>query len=273
MNNGSIGIFDSGFGGLTVLSEVAKLFTKENIIYFGDVARSPYGPKSKETIIKYALEISKFLFNQGVKIIVIACNTASSCALEVLQEEYSIPIIGVIQPGAEEAVRITKNYKIGVIGTEGTINNNVYNRIIKSLNKEMQVVSQPCPLFVSLVEEGWVDTEVTHLIAKEYLSSLKENQVDTLILGCTHYPLLKDVIQKVMGKDVFLIDSATTVANKVKSILEEQNILSSKESSGNIRFYVSDEPSRFVRIGERFLDKEIRVITQIDISGMLEKGR
>lgn len=267
MNNGAIGIFDSGFGGLTVLSEIAKLLPKEDIIYFGDVARSPYGSKSKETIIKYALEISKFLFEQGVKLINIACNTASACSLDVLQERYSIPIIGVIQPGAEEAVKITKNCKIGVIGTEGTINNNVYNRVIKSLNKKIQVISQPCPLFVSLVEEGWVDTEVTHLIAKEYLSSLKENQIDVLILGCTHYPLLKDVIQRVMGENVSLIDSAVTVANKIKSILEEQNILSSKDSNGVIKFYVSDEPTKFVRIGERFLEREIRVITQIDVSG------
>lgn len=267
MNNGAIGIFDSGFGGLTVLSEIAKLLPKEDIIYFGDVARAPYGPKSKETIIKYALEISKFLFEQGVKVINIACNTASACSLDVLQERYPIPIIGVIQPGAEEAVRITKNYKIGVIGTEGTINNNIYNRIIKSLNKEIQVISQPCPLFVPLVEEGWVDTEVTYLIAKEYLSSLKENQIDTLILGCTHYPLLKGIIQRVVGENVSLIDSAITVAYKIKSILEEQNILSSKDSNGVIKFYVSDEPTKFVRIGERFLGREIRVITQIDISG------
>lgn len=268
MNNGAIGIFDSGFGGLTVLSEIVKLLPHEDIIYFGDVARSPYGPKSKETIIKYALEISKFLFEQGVKIINIACNTASACSLDVLQEKYSIPIIGVIRPGAEEAVKITKNYKIGVIGTEGTINNNVYNRVIKSLNKEIQVISQPCPLFVSLVEEGWVDTEVTYLIAKEYLSSLKENQIDTLILGCTHYPLLKDVIQRIMGEDVSLVDSTITVANKIKSILKEKNILSSKDSNGIIKFYVSDEPTKFIRIGERFLGKEIRVITQIDVSGI-----
>ncbi|MFH1449005.1 MAG: glutamate racemase [bacterium] len=269
MSNEPIGIFDSGLGGLTVLSEITKILPKEDLIYFGDTARTPYGSKSKDTIIKYSLEISKFLFNQGVKALVVACHTATSYALDTLQERYQIPIIGVVEQGAKEAVNATKNGRIGVIGTEGTISNNLYAKIIKLLNSEVQIISQPCPLFVPLVEEGWIETEVTYLIAKEYLSPLKENQVDTLILGCTHYPLVKKVIQEVMGNEVTLIDAATVVANKVKDVLEKLGLSSAKESYGHLRYYVSDEPARFTKMGERFLHKEMRIITQVDVSGYI----
>jgi len=195
-----IGVFDSGIGGLTVVKEIIKLLPYENLVYFGDTARVPYGIKSKETIIKFSLENTLFLLQQDVKVIVVACNTSSSLALPIIRRHFKIPIIGVIMPGAKEAVYATKNKKIGVLGTRATINSNAYEEEIKRLDSGMHVYSQACPMFVPLVEEGWINDSITTKVAEKYLGLMRAKGVDTVILGCTHYPLLKSKIQEVMGK-------------------------------------------------------------------------
>lgn len=260
-----IGIFDSGVGGLTVAAEIMKTLPSEEIIYFGDLARTPYGSKSQDTIRRFSIEIVNFLIKQQVKIIVVACNTASSLALTELKERFSLPIIGVIQPGVLKAIKSTKSKRIGVIGTSATISSNAYSKAIKSINPTIQVLSEACPLFVPLVEEGWVDHEVTKLVAKEYLTPLKENQIDTLILGCTHYPFLKGILQEVMGDGIVLIDSAVEVAQETEKVLRENNLIRSQNPNPAHKFYVSDASSRFVEIGEMLLGKKIRVVTQVEI--------
>jgi len=261
-----IGIFDSGVGGLTVAAEIMNILPAENIIYFGDIARTPYGSKSPETVKRFSIEIVNFLIKQRVKMIVVACNTASSLALGVLKEKFSLPIIGVIKPGVLKAVKSTRSKRIGVIGTQATISSNAYLDAIKSIDVSIHVLSQPCPLFVPLVEEGWLEHEVTKLIAKEYLAPLKENQIDTLILGCTHYPFLKGILQEVMGDGVVLVDSAIEVAQETKKILTQNNLLCQQNSNPSYKFYVSDASSKFVEIGKILLGKKIRVVTQVEIS-------
>ncbi len=203
-----IGIFDSGIGGLTVLKEIQRELPLEDLIYLGDTARVPYGTRSPETVTRYSFENTGFLVSHGIKLLVVACNTASSISLEAIKAAFSVPVIGVIEPGARAAVRATRNKRIGVIGTEATIKSGSYQRAIRAINSGVRTITTPCPLFVPLVEEGWLNEEVTYLVAKKYLSHLIEEDIDTLVLGCTHYPLLKIPIERVMGDGMTLIDSA-----------------------------------------------------------------
>lgn len=260
--NKAIGVFDSGVGGLTVLKEIVRLLPHEDSIYVGDTARVPYGTKSKETVTRYSLEITDFLIEKGIKLLVVACNTASAVALPALKAHHHLPIIGVITPGARKAAATTKTRKVGVIGTEGTIKSGAYEKAIKSIAQDIEVVSKACPLFVPLAEEGWTDNDVAVAAAERYLAGMKG--VDTLVLGCTHYPLLKEVISKVVGNTVNLIDSGEETAREVKRVLEEQGTLKD-EDSGNRTFYVTDTPDRFVNIGLNFLGGGLAYVERVEI--------
>ncbi len=261
MDSRPIGVFDSGVGGLTVVKEIVRQLPQEDIIYFGDTAHLPYGPKSPQTVKRLVRDNIRFLYKKRVKIIILACHTASAFALEEIRKENPIPIIGVIGPGAEEALKVTKNKRIGVIGTYGTIRSGVYAKELKRLEPEVFVIEKPCPLFVPLVEEGWLRKEATRLIIGEYLEPLKDEGIDTLILGCTHYPLLKEEIAQVMG-EVSLIDSARATVNQVKRILEKKNLLA-KGGVPRHSFFVSDAPERFAHLGRIFLGKEIEKVEKI----------
>ena len=258
-----IGIFDSGIGGLTVVKEVIKLLPYENIIYFGDTARVPYGIKSKETIVKFSLENTLFLLQKDVKMIVVACNTSSSLALSVIRKHFKIPILGVIIPGAKEAVYATKNKKIGVIGTRATINSHAYKEEIKRLDGSVKVFSQACPMFVPIVEEGWVNDGIAKKVAQKYLLPLKAKGIDTLILGCTHYPLLKVRIHEIMGKAVTLIDSAQQVAVEVKQVLSQEGLLNRKKMRPTREYFVSDEVAIFKNVAKRFLGSELKEVKRV----------
>lgn len=261
----AIGIFDSGVGGLTVLGEIMKALPQEDSIYLGDTARVPYGTKSPETVIRFSRQIASFLVKKDIKLLVVACNTASAVALEVLQAEFSIPVVGVIEPGAERAVAVTKNGKVGVIGTAGTIRSSAYTKAIKRINPDIEVVTAACPMFVPLAEEGWVDNEVARLTAATYLQDMKAHGVDTLVLGCTHYPLLKGIIAEVMGDGVTLVDSAAETAKTVKTILARSNELRPESEQGNHHFYVTDVPAGFIRVGNRFLGSAFGDVYQVEL--------
>lgn len=263
MNNKPIGIFDSGIGGLTVMKEISEQLPYEDIIYFGDTARVPYGTRSKETIIKYTFQCINFLISKNIKLVVIACNTATASALEQVKKHFDIPIIGVVEPGVITATETTKNQKIGIIGTTSTINSNAYQESIRTKLPDAEVIGVSCPLFVPIVEEGWQDTEVAHLTADKYLLELKEHGVDTLVLGCTHYPILKYTISKVT--DATLINPAFETAKTVKSLLESSNLNTNKKQRPKEEFYVSDDPEKFRRIGGNILNKNIESIEKIDI--------
>lgn len=266
MNNSNpIGIFDSGVGGLTVVKKIVSLLPNENIIYFGDTARVPYGTKSNDTVIEYAFQDAKFLLNKNVKIIVVACNTASSIALKALQDKLSIPVIGMIEPGTKLALQKTKSGRIGIIGTNATINNKAYSKELLRLDPKLKVYEKACPLFVPLAEEGLINHPATRLIAEEYLGELKEDDIDTLVLGCTHYPILAKVIQKVIGNKVELIDSGTAASFVVKDYLEGQGLLNKSNNIGLSEFYVSDLPKRFKEIAERFLGRSLEHVHKIDL--------
>ena len=252
-----IGIFDSGVGGLTVVRQIQKLLPGEDVVYFGDTARVPYGTKSRETITKFSVENVEFLMKQDVKIVVVACNTASSLSIDFLKRCFRVPIIGVIEPGAKGAVSATRSLRIGVIGTSATVSSGAYEKAIRKLSPRIRVASGSCPLFVPLVEEGWLRKPVTREVASIYLAPLKAAKVDTLILGCTHYPLLKEVIQGIMGPKVLLIDSAKEVAKDAKIILDSAGLLNTPGRKGKHKFFVSDEPSRFTAVAGRFLKKKI----------------
>ena len=252
-----IGIFDSGVGGLTVVNQVQKLLPKEDIVYFGDTARVPYGTKSKETVTRFSVENVEFLMRHNVKLVVVACNTASSLSLDFLKRCFRVPIVGVIEPGAKGAISVTRSGRIGVIATPATINSGAYERAIRKLKLGVSVFSQSCPLFVPLVEEGWIDKGVTNEIVSIYLAPLTKKRIDTLVLGCTHYPLLKGAIDKVMGRGVGLIDSATEAAKEVGEILDASGMLKVSKKAGKSVFFVSDEPARFIKMGERFLRRRI----------------
>jgi glutamate racemase len=258
-----IGIFDSGIGGLTVFKEMRRDLPAEDLVYFGDTAHVPYGTKSKETVTKFSIENTLFLQSFGVKMVVVACNTASSLALESLQRKFSIPIVGVIEPGAREAIRKTKNGRIGVIGTKGTIHSNSYENWLRKLDPSVKVYSSACPLFVPFVEEGWLEGEVVTKVAKTYLSALKKFKIDTLILGCTHYPLLAPVIQKIMGPKVKLVNSARETAKEARRLLVKMGESASRVKSPELQFYVSDEPEQFRTLGERFLGKHIPSVAKV----------
>ena len=264
--NKAIGVFDSGFGGLTVVSEILKQLPNESIIYFGDTAHLPYGSKSKETITKYSLAIKDFLLNRGVKIIVVACNTASACAIDALKKSTEVPVVDVINPGARAVLNLTKNKRIGIIGTTATIKSKAYEATILKLNSEVRIFTQQCPLIVPLVEEGWIENQVTLLIAKEYLTVLKEEKIDSLVLGCTHYPLLKKIIMRVMGLEVALVDSAEETAKEVKRVLSENKLMNENSTiPANFEYFVSDDPEKFVKLGKNFLGKEITNIEKIEL--------
>lgn len=256
--NKPIGIFDSGIGGLTVVKAVMQTLPDEQIVYFGDTARVPYGNKSTLTIKKFSYQIAQFLVSHDVKFIIVACNTVSATSLDWLTSHYLLPIIGVIEPAVNDALKATKNNRIGVIGTRATIASNAYPHSILKKNPKAKVFSKPCPLLVPLAEEGWLDSKATDIILEEYLEELKRKKIDTLILGCTHYPLLKDKIQQVMGGKVILIDSAVSVAKQVKHMLHKSKSVAEKKLiQHRNKFYFSDIPRSFAELTKRFLGKSI----------------
>jgi glutamate racemase len=257
--NRPIGIFDSGLGGLTVVKAVLKELPHENIVYFGDTARVPYGSKSKETVTRFSVENTEFLLRLNAKAIVVACNTSSSLSLGALRARFGVPIIGVITPGVRRALALTKNHRIGVIGTAATIRSGAYGKEIKKHNNSSVCIAQSCPLLVPLVEENWITTGITRTIATTYLMPLLKRNIDTLILGCTHYPLLKRVIKKVAGRHIRLVDSAEAVAVDLRRLLQENDALR-REGKPQHKFFVSDEPINFKVIGERFLGRKISFI-------------
>jgi glutamate racemase len=252
-----IGIFDSGIGGLTVARAVYERLPDESTVYFGDTARVPYGPKSPETVRRYSLEILDWLLRQEVKAVVIACNTSTAHALETLQRHSPVPVIGVIEPGAQAAAAASRSGLIGVIGTAGTIASNAYARAIQRTRPDARVEQRACPLFVPLVEEGWFEHPAADLIAREYLEPLRHTGVDTLVLGCTHYPLLKGLLQRVMGPDVVLIDSGEETAGAVVRTLEHGAIRAPSNGQVTHRFAVSDDEARFRQVGVRFIGERL----------------
>ncbi|MDY0385400.1 glutamate racemase [Trichlorobacter sp.] len=261
----AIGIFDSGVGGLTVLRELARALPQEDTIYFGDTARVPYGTKSPDTVIRYSQEIASFLMTRDIKLLVVACNTASAVALPALRRQLPIPVVGVIEPGARRAVEVTRSGVVGVIGTAGTIRSSAYSRAIKRLNPTISVLAKPCPLFVPLAEEGWTDNEIARLTAHQYLDELRQAGVDSLVLGCTHYPLLKKIIAEAMGPQVALVDSAEETARTVATILQEKKLLRPAAEQGNHHYYVTDVPAGFIRVGNRFLGGKLGDVYQVSL--------
>jgi len=261
-----IGIFDSGIGGLTVVRAIRKLLPNEDIIYLGDTARVPYGTKSPETVKRFALEDAAFLIRQNIKAIVVACNTVSSWALPDLEREYDVPVMGVIEPGVKTALERTKTYRIGVIGTNATIRSRTYVTAIKSLRRNTVVFSKPCPLLVPLVEEGWINHPVTHEVLKIYLKPLIKKNIDTLILGCTHYPLLKNQIKKIVGEWITIVDSAEACAKYIKKELSAKNILNPvAERQGKLIAYVTDSPDHFTHLADRFLGNPIEMVWKAEL--------
>lgn len=268
----AIGIFDSGVGGLTVLREIIKTLPQEDTVYLGDTARVPYGTKSPETVVRFARQITSFLVSRDIKLLVVACNTASAVSLEALQAEFDIPIVGVIEPGAFQAAAVTKSGKVGVIGTAGTIRSSAYTKAIKRINPDIEVITAECPMFVPLAEEGWVDNEVARLTAELYLKNLKESGVDTLVLGCTHYPLLKGIISEFMGEAVRLVDSAEETARVVREILATRGETRPDLEKGNHHFFVTDVPAGFIRVGNRFLGGALGDVYQVNLEDEIVQG-
>lgn len=265
MDKRPIGVFDSGLGGLTCVRKILEMMPGEDVIYFGDTGRVPYGTRSRDTIIKYVRQDIRFLEEFDIKMIIIACGTASSAALPWIADEVKNTITGVVEPAVARAVSATKNNKIGVIGTSGTVRSGKYPEHIEKINKDIQVIQRDCPMFVPLVENGYLDTSATREFAREYLEEIKAFGVDTLILGCTHYPLLTKVIGEEMGSNVTLIDSGAAAADYSYEILKERNMLSDKEK-GDIRFFVSDGTENFSRLGEMFLERKIEeAVAMVDI--------
>jgi len=257
-------------GGLTVLRELVRVLPGEDFIYFGDSARVPYGGRSPETVVRYSREDARFLQDQGVKLVVVACNTSSAIALPLLAGNFPLPIIGVVEPGARAAVGATRTGRIGVIGTEATVRSRAYTKVIRSLNPRVVVHSVACPLFVPLVEEGWVNDAIVRAVVKRYLAGFNvgrpgSTRIDVLLLGCTHYPLLKGVIRDVMRKKVRLIDSAVETARGVQQLLRETDLARKRVSGGNIKFFSSDDPGKFRRLGQRFLGKSIARVERVQV--------
>lgn len=263
----AIGIFDSGIGGLTVLKEIISVLPNEHIIYLGDTARVPYGVRTAETVTRYSFENTRFLLSREVKLLVIACNTASAISLDAVKREFALPVIGVLEPGARAAAASTKNRRIGVIGTEATIRSGAYEKAIRALDPAITVESLACPLFVPLVEEGWTDNDVVELVARRYLAPLAERGIDTLVLGCTHYPLLKDVITRVMGGSITLIDSARETAKEVVSVLDRRNWHRPDPAAPLRKFFVTDGPERFEKVGKLFLRSDVLGAEQVRVGG------
>ena len=265
MDKRPIGVFDSGLGGLTVVKKLSELLPGEDIIYLGDTGRVPYGSRSRETIVKYAHQDAAFLAGFDIKAMVIACNTVCSVAFNALESEYTIPVYEVVGAPVNTAAKSTKNGKIGVIGTAATIKSNAYETALKKLDPKLQIYSTQCPLFVPLVEEGWIDDndEAALAVAERYLASLRDSAVDTLILGCTHYPLLRDVISKIMGSNVKLIDSGAETAKQVAENLSSGNMLSDIKTGGIIKYFVTDTVEGFTNLASRYLES--------DVNGMVEQ--
>lgn len=255
-----IGVFDSGLGGLTVARAILDRLPDERLIYFGDTARLPYGPKSPDTVRRYSREIGSYLVGEGVKAIVIACNTATAHALAALRAELPVPVLGVIEPGARAAVSASASGNIGVLGTAGTVRSGAYERAIRELSPSVRILSQPCPLFVPLVEEGWTSHEATRLVAAEYLAPLIAAGVDALVLGCTHYPNLRPVLEDIAGPRVTLVDSARETASELARVLAEHRLAAPAASEPRHRFVASDDPAQFLRLGERFLGRTIESV-------------
>jgi len=260
-----IGVFDSGIGGLTVVAELMRQLPGEEIVYFGDTARLPYGPKSEDTVKQFAVQDTEFLLSHGVKIVVVACNTASSVAVDDLTRRYDLPVTGVIAPGALAAVSSTLIGKVGVIGTEGTIASHAYRREIGKLDRDIEILEMSCPLFVPLAEEGWTDREVTLVIAHEYLTPLRDAGIDVVVLGCTHYPILKGTIGKVFGPSVKLIDSAEETAREVAERLSSLGLARGPGAPPEHRFFVSDVPHRFREQAERFLGAPLPNVSLVTV--------
>ncbi len=263
-----IGVFDSGVGGLTVFKALEAALPGEAFVYLGDTARVPYGTKSPETVIRYGVEAARFLKRQDVKLLVVACNTVSSVAIGEVAEEAGVPVVGVILPGARRAAKLSREGRIGVIGTRATVESQAYSRAILALRPEAMVIAQPCPLFVPLAEEGWTEGDVAESAARIYLAPLRESRVDALVLGCTHYPLLKGVIGRVMGAGVTLVDSAESVAEEIRDRLAGDPALAAPAAPGRPHpFFVTDAPGPFVAVAERFLGRGVGPIWRARIEG------
>ena len=262
-----VGVFDSGVGGLTVAREIMRNLPSEKIVYFGDTARVPYGSKSKETVIRYSRQIIRFLQEQQVKAIVVACNTASAFALDTVRDVFDIPIIGVIESGAKVAAARTRNKRVGIIGTVGTVGSGIHAQYLKKLDPEITVFGKACPLFVPLVEEGWLHDPVTVEVASRYLKELQDKDVDTLILGCTHYPLIRSTIRQVMGEEVCLVNPAYETALELGKLLEEQGLSSTgtEQKEFPYRFYVSDLADEFKEFANSILPYDVEMTKKIDI--------
>jgi len=264
-DNRPIGVFDSGIGGLTVVDALANALPNESFLYVGDTARVPYGNKSQERVQHFSKEIADWLIAQDCKMIVVACNTASSLALPFLKSQYSVPILGVIHPGALAAIEHSSNYQIGVLGTNATISSNAYGEKINELSPDATVISQACPLFVPLVEEGWVDGDVPLSIAKAYLQPILDSKVDTVILGCTHYPILRSIIQDILGPSVILVDSGSTTSQGVTSILNK-NSIKGDVSERSLKCFVTDSPHSFETLASKFLSVRLNAISHIELA-------
>ena len=265
MNAAPLGVFDSGIGGLTVAHAIFEHLPRESVVYFGDTARVPYGPKSPETVRRYSAEILQYLLGRGVKMVVVACNTSTAHALDELRTRSPVPVIGVIEPGSWAATRATRSGRIGVIGTAGTIASGAYERAIKALRPDATVISQACPLFVPLIEEGWFDHPATELVAREYLEPLLAADVDVLVLGCTHYPLLKPLLSRVLGPTVRLIDSAEETAAEVVRQLAAGGLATSDDSRVTHEFVVSDDEPHFRNVGARFLGERLQEVEVVSL--------
>jgi glutamate racemase len=259
-----IGVFDSGIGGLTVVRALRKRLPSEDIVYFGDTARVPYGTKSRDTVVRFSRESLIFLLRRDVKLVVVACNTASAVALPTLQKAVSLPMIGVILPGVAAALKASGRRRIGVIGTEATIGSGAYDRALRQADEELYVLQQPCPLFVPLAEEGWTTGDVPRLAARRYLAPLIESGIDTLILGCTHYPMLRDVIAEVAGGEIRLVDSAEETARETAALLESTQRANTQSACGSCRVFVSDAAAHFESIGSAFLGEPLAEVTLVD---------
>jgi glutamate racemase len=261
----AVGIFDSGVGGLTVLARIAERLPLESVVYLGDTARVPYGTKSGDTVIRYAESCAATLVDRGVKMLVVACNTASAHALEALQDDLDIPVVGVVNPGAREAVQKSRSGRIGVIGTASTIASEAYDEAIRGIAADARVFSAPCPLFVPLAEEGWVHGTVPRQVAATYLQDLLRNDIDTLVLGCTHYPLLKEIIAETAGPGVALVDSADATSRTVADTLEAMGMARDAGEPPTYSFLATDAPENFARVGERFLGRAISPVEWVDV--------
>ena len=266
MNKNPVGIFDSGIGGLTVVKAVKKILPQEDIIYLGDTARLPYGTKSTDAIIQFSLEDAQFLVDRGAKYIVIACYSSASVAMDIIEKRFSVPVIGVIRPGARKAMELTKSGKIGVIGTSLTIYSGAYEKAFKELGADSEILGKACPLFVPLVEEGWLDHEVTTLVARDYLEPLKKDNVETLLLGCTHYPLLIKVIRQIMG-DINYVDASAEVGAELALYLKNSD-LENAGGTGSTAIYLTDLSMNFKEIGERFLGEPMKNFSRVSLKGV-----